>query len=123
MLMHEASGAVARLAPMSGPLMQPTRRARAPPAVGIAGAPGHCPAAASPHGSTRALPTEDLLTGPSSPSPSPVPATTPRLPSPVPAAKRDHAAAFIFATSSRPYDCMCGKLVDPRLSQPHVCRV
>ena len=29
--------------------MQPTRRARAPPVVGIVGAPGHCPAAAAPH--------------------------------------------------------------------------
>ena len=47
--MQEASRAVARLAPMSGPLMPPTRRARAPPVVCIVGAPGHCPAAATPH--------------------------------------------------------------------------
>ena len=50
MFMQEASGAVARLAPMPGPLMPPTRRARAPPVVSIAGAPGHCPAAATLHG-------------------------------------------------------------------------
>ena len=60
------------------------------------------------------------LTGPSSPSPSPVPATTPWLGT-LAGARDHHAAAFIFATSSRPYDCMCGELVDPRLSQPHVC--
>ena len=47
--MQEASRAVARLAPLSGPLMPPTRRARAPPVACIVGAPGHCPAAAAPH--------------------------------------------------------------------------
>ena len=49
MLKHAASDAVARLAPMSGQLMPPARRALAPSVVGIVGAPGHCPAAASPH--------------------------------------------------------------------------
>ena len=47
--MQEAARAVARLAPMSGTLMPPTRRARAPLVVCIVGAPGHCPAAAAPH--------------------------------------------------------------------------